>query len=674
MTVHAATPDESYRLYNNHGSLSYANGTPVQLVGTNLGYGGDVWGDIADWCVESNKTYDDAMTDLSGRGVNAIRIQVAPFYYRYNTYVDPKNPYNMPASVYYTNNSVNGVTVAQHWASYDSVLDSIVNSATKHGMYVIIDTHASGSPESYDPILNGTNLKYAMASGYAPNQSNLIWLWKRIAPRYAGNPFVIYEPYNEVWSVDGASWQRLQPYDQTILNTIREAGARKTLVVMTLPNGGSNSAFNKGTNNPLTLPLSDSLSSNPLDNNNIVYSIHEYNASDVAAYGYGNWDSNLPLLDHYPLFLGEWSDYGGSASDVLGGNDSNYVEPLMNWSINYHVAPFFWSYVSFFDHTANPGHSWYYGSSLPYTYANSYMTKYDLPFVSAANYTNSVPTSAFTIDHTTVVAPGAVHVEQHASGRPVKWVWNWGDGTSTTVKIGDMDSNQRAAITWNYADHTYNKTGVYPITLTVSNSKGSTTSNPTYITATGNGPTPTQTPTPTPTQTPTPTSYTFSLGRGWNMVSLPVQNGSFWASNISSSGGVDKVSVFNGNTQSFSNYIVGVSGPDKNIQFIPDTGYFINCTRPTTLTLKGVKVDGPRTLTLNPGWNMIGWTPSYNSTAKTFGSLNPHINKISKFSTATSLYTTYIVGASPDDKNFQMTNGNGYFVYNNATTTITVKI
>ncbi|HMK47163.1 MAG TPA: cellulase family glycosylhydrolase [Methanocella sp.] len=469
------------RLYNNHGTLIYANGTPMVLRGSNLCRSGDIWMDMYWLGEENNESYDNAIAELQDvYGANAIRIQIAPFYYRYNIYVDDSNPADYPSSIYFTKDAVEGKTVEQHWAEYDSVIDSIVNSATKRGMYVILDTHASGSPESADPISKSKEVKYTIAPGYAPNLDNQVWVWQRLAPRYADNPFVIYEPYNEVWAKDGGSWSALQPYEQKVLKAIRGSGATRSLVLMATPLGNCNAAFNNTQNdtdpniNPLTLPLQDDLSKNPYDNNNIAYSIHEYNTSD--AYSYNNWDSNLQFLGHYPMIIGEWEGTGGGELVDVEGTDSNYIEPLMNWSINYNVSTFLYTYVDLFG-DSDGKHSWNKDSTRPYEYSTDeggagYVVKYDTPFMSADKYVNSVPTSDFTLSTEGL----KVSATEGTTGRPVLYVWDWGDGTSTTVKVGNLSHDERITEPWN-AVHTYAKAGSYPVKLTVSNDKGSATSD-----------------------------------------------------------------------------------------------------------------------------------------------------------------------------------------------------
>jgi hypothetical protein len=92
------------------------------------------------------------------------------------------------------------------------------------------------------------------------------------------------------------------------------------------------------------------------------------------------------------------------------------------------------------------------------------------------------------------------------------------------------------------------------------------------------------------------------------------------------------------------------------------------------LTFFGTLVDSPRTLYLYPGWNMVGWSSSSNMTAQVFGGLSGNITKIAGYNSQTDLYTTYLVGLSHADRDFNLSRGNGYFVYSNATSIVSVHI
>ena len=124
----------------------------------------------------------------------------------------------------------------------------------------------------------------------------------------------------------------------------------------------------------------------------------------------------------------------------------------------------------------------------------------------------------------------------------------------------------------------------------------------------------------------------------------------------------------------FSTFIIGSSHEIKDFPLVPDIGYFVNCTSSMDLTFHGTLVDSPRTLTLYPGWNLVGWSSSRNMTAEAFGELQYNISKISGYNSRVELYTTYLVGLSHNDRDFNMSCGNGYFVYSNATSVVSVNI
>jgi peptide/nickel transport system substrate-binding protein len=202
----------------------------------------------------------------------------------------------------------------------------------------------------------------------------------------------------------------------------------------------------------------------------------------------------------------------------------------------------------------------------------------------------------------------------------------------------------------------------------------SPTVTPTPMPSPSPSPSPTVSPSPSPSPSPVPDSFTMDLNPGWNLISTPIENSSLWAGNISASG-VDKVAYYNGSSQLFSTFLVGLSHANKNFPITPDTGYFVNCTNSIlSLTVYGTMVDSPRTLYLYPGWNMVGWSSSSNMTAQDFGGLSGNITKIAGYNSQTGLYTTYLVGLSHSNRDFNMTRGNGYFVYSNATSLVSVNI
>lgn len=92
-------------------------------------------------------------------------------------------------------------------------------------------------------------------------------------------------------------------------------------------------------------------------------------------------------------------------------------------------------------------------------------TKTDYITVTAAE---SAPTAAFSANTTSGDVPLTVTFTDSSTGNPTSWLWNFGDGTTST------DRNPV---------HTYTISGTYTVTLTVSNTAGSDSETKTgYIT------------------------------------------------------------------------------------------------------------------------------------------------------------------------------------------------
>ena len=79
-----------------------------------------------------------------------------------------------------------------------------------------------------------------------------------------------------------------------------------------------------------------------------------------------------------------------------------------------------------------------------------------------------VPAADFLADHTSGFSPLTVNFQDTASGCPTSWLWDFGDGTTSTAQ---------------HPSHVYASPGTYEVSLTVSNGKGSDTETKTgYIT------------------------------------------------------------------------------------------------------------------------------------------------------------------------------------------------
>ena len=151
-------------------------------------------------------------------------------------------------------------------ASYPSQVDQVVNWITSLGMVAVLDL----SEFAVTPC--GRAQDYDMA-----NSPGAVSFWNSVAARYAGNPLVAFDLYNEphdisdqVWLNGGTAWNGLVPYSvagmQQLYSTVRATGANNLAIV-----SGNNWA--------------NSLPSTLVSGSNIVYGVHVYTCPGAAPPG-----------------------------------------------------------------------------------------------------------------------------------------------------------------------------------------------------------------------------------------------------------------------------------------------------------------------------------------------------------------------------------------------------
>jgi hypothetical protein len=157
--------------------------------------------------------------------------------------------------------------------------------------------------------------------------------------------------------------------------------------------------------------------------------------------------------------------------------------------------------------------------------------------------------------------------------------------------------------------------------------------------------------------------YMLYLKQGWNLVSFPVVNTTLMASDLAGTG-VLIVASYNMVTGDYDAYNTVSSPPEYDISMSTDVGYFVYCTMDTSVVVYGSYPSG-RSATINPGWNMIGWSSFTSSTAKAVCN-QPSLSDmqiIAKYNATTGDYDAFAEVASPDEYDFSMHDGLGYFVY-----------
>lgn len=168
-----------------------------------------------------------------------------------------------------------------------STLDTVINQANQAGLYVILalfDDGKSGSP---------------YGQGAAVPKAEDVMFWKFMAARYAQNPMVLFDLFNEPagmtaqnyltggGTVTGSTGQTATIVGfQPLVDAIRSVGANQIIIA------------------PANIPAQ--YPAVRIHDSNVMYTMHIY--SSIAANNPAVWDQQWgSLLGHYPLYYGEWT-------------------------------------------------------------------------------------------------------------------------------------------------------------------------------------------------------------------------------------------------------------------------------------------------------------------------------------------------------------------------------
>jgi len=245
-------------------------------------------------------------------------------------------------------------------------------------------------------------------------------------------------------------------------------------------------------------------------------------------------------------------------------------------------------------------------------------------------------------------APLSVQFTDISTGTPSTWLWFFGDGVTSTEKN---------------PQHTYLTQGVYNVSLTVSNSAGSSgTTKLNYITVSGVGPT------PTVTQTPIPGANTINLLNGWNFVSTPktLADGQNTAGVVF--GGVDtagrSIYLYNAGTG-----VWDAMNASTIVKPLDGIWIYSNGAKQVSLTFKSGGASTPPTKNVYLGWNAIGFSDVTPKSAKaTLISVDNSPTKVwaqvMGWNAASQVYDAAIVNVDPYWTE-QMQPTKGYWLFMN---------
>ena len=215
-------------------------------------------------------------------------------------------------------------------AAYRAVVDAVIARASAAGAYVLVDLHWS------DMGVWGSSV-----GQHKMPDDNSALVWREIAARYANNPSVLFDPYNEphdvswqVWKSGGTVAEDSATYHspgmQGLVDVIRSTGAGDVIAV-----GGLAFAYD----------LSGVAKGYAISGGNIIYSCHIYPAQP------SDWDSSVgPAGRIAPILIGEFgadptSDYARFIPRMIRSMEHRYSSAA--WCMHTEATPCLvadWSY------------------------------------------------------------------------------------------------------------------------------------------------------------------------------------------------------------------------------------------------------------------------------------------------------------------------------------------
>jgi hypothetical protein len=205
------------------------------------------------------------------------------------------------------------------WQTYDwsyrNLVDQIVTLCEENNAYVILDLHWSG-----DGTWGTATKQYSMPD------SNSTTFWTSVATRYANNPAVLFDLFNEPFPSSGGTWLNggtanegfTTPGFKSLLSTVRGTGANNIVIV------GGLSYCQTFTN---LLPgdvLTDTGSGN-----GILYDAHIYD--DNYGISTSSWNTNVgSFASTYPIMVGEFGP-GENGSDTAPDGGIAFDTSFIPW-------------------------------------------------------------------------------------------------------------------------------------------------------------------------------------------------------------------------------------------------------------------------------------------------------------------------------------------------------
>ena len=250
--------------------------------------------------------------------------------------------------------------------TYRNIVDSAISTAAGLNCYIELDLQWSGTGS------------WGTATGLQDMpDDNSVNFWQDVATRYANNPGVIFDLYNEprdvswdIWKNGGTTTTKEAtttfhtPGFQKLINTIRDTGAKNII-----------SAGGLGYSWDLTgisaNKLADTNTGNTMTGYGIMYEAHIYDnkggSNETQKIGLWNTNVTAAVTAGFCVMIGEFGpgsgqDAGGCTpfeTDLLswinGNNTANYTYNAMAWNFSTEAGPCLLSSWSGFTPTACHG-------------------------------------------------------------------------------------------------------------------------------------------------------------------------------------------------------------------------------------------------------------------------------------------------------------------------------